>query len=67
MLKDSMEYLPIILPLLTLQLVLMITALIHLFKHPNVRRGNKVVWVIVVVFVNIFGPILYFLIGRGED
>ncbi|WP_246370020.1 PLDc N-terminal domain-containing protein [Mesobacillus zeae] len=45
----------------------MITALIHLFKHPNVRRGNKVVWVIVVVFVNIFGPILYFLIGRGED
>ncbi|MEQ8197941.1 MAG: PLDc N-terminal domain-containing protein [Clostridiaceae bacterium] len=45
----------------------MITALIHVLRHPAVRIGNKTLWIIIIVFVNIIGPILYFLVGRCEE
>ncbi|MCJ7709208.1 MAG: ATP-binding cassette domain-containing protein [Chloroflexi bacterium] len=30
------------------------------------RGGNKGVWALIIVFVNLLGPILYFLVGRDE-
>lgn len=61
------EYLPFLLPLLIAQLVLAITALVHVLKHPRYRFGNKVMWVLIVLFINIIGPIVYFTFGRGEE
>jgi ABC-2 type transport system ATP-binding protein len=31
-----------------------------------VRGGNKAVWAVIIVFINLIGPILYFLVGREE-
>ena len=62
-----MEYLPILLPLLVLQLGLAIFALVHVLRHPHYRFGNKVLWIILVCFVSIIGPVVYFVWGRGED
>jgi hypothetical protein len=31
-----------------------------------VKGGSKVVWALVIIFVNLIGPILYFLVGREE-
>ena len=58
-----------ILPLLLLipVLLLMIPALIHIFRHPNYRFGNRLLWVLIVLFISIIGPVLYFVIGRSED
>lgn len=61
------EYLPFLIPLLAVQLVLMITALVHIFRHNSYRFGNRILWVIITVVINTLGPILYFTIGRGEE
>lgn len=67
MLDTLSKNLPILLPLFILQLILMVTALVHILRHDTVRIGNKPLWIIIVIFVNIIGPILYFLFGKGEE
>ena len=62
-----MNQLPLLLPLIILQFILAITALVHVLRHPNYIFGNKVIWVLVVLFVQFIGPIFYFVFGRGEE
>ncbi len=62
-----MEYLPVLLPVMVIELVLMVTALVHVLRHPNYRFGNKVLWIVVVVLIQIIGPVVYFVFGRGEE
>ena len=40
--------LALLLPVIILEFILAITALIHVIKHPNYRFGNKAIWIIVV-------------------
>lgn len=61
-----MEYLPILIPIIILELSLTIAALIHIFRHNTYRVGNRTIWVI-VSFIQIIGPVVYFVYGRGED
>ncbi len=57
----------LIVPLIVLQLGLMVVAVVDLLRDERkVRGGNKGVWAVVIVFVNLIGPILYFLVGREE-
>lgn len=60
------EYLPFLVPLVLVQLALMATALIDLFRRPR-TKGPKWMWALVIVFINLIGPIVYFLIGREEQ
>ena len=54
-------------PIVIIQLGLMIAALFDLEKEERRGRGgSKLVWALVIVFVNIFGPIIYFIAGREE-
>lgn len=62
-----MEYLPFLLPLILIELVLALTALIHVLRHPHYKFGNKAVWILVVLFFQIIGPVIYFVFGRGEE
>jgi hypothetical protein len=64
---EIMEYLPFLMPIIIIELILMLTALVHVLKHKNYRFGNRVIWIIIVVCLQIIGPILYFTIGRGEE
>jgi len=61
------EYLPFLIPIILLELALAITALVHVLKHPNYRFGNKIMWVIIVCCIQIIGPVIYFVFGRGEE
>lgn len=65
--EQIIDYLPFLIPILILELILAITALVHMLKHPNYRFGNKIFWIIIVLLVQIIGPILYFVFGRGEE
>ena len=65
--KDIAAYLPFLIPIAIIELTLAVTALIHVLHHKNYRFGNRVFWVIVVLVVEIIGPILYFTIGKGDD
>jgi hypothetical protein len=65
--SEIMEYLPFLIPIIIIELTLMLTALIHVLKHKNYRFGNRIIWIIIVVCLQIIGPILYFTVGRGEE
>ena len=59
------QFLPFLIPIILLQLVLLVVALLDLARRER-TRGPKWVWVLVIVFVNIIGPILYLMLGRDE-
>lgn len=57
----------LLVPIIVIQIGLMIAALIDLERDERrVRGGNKLVWALVIVFVNLLGPIVYFVAGREE-
>ncbi|GHV32395.1 hypothetical protein FACS18949_03170 [Clostridia bacterium] len=60
------QYLPFLIPLIVIELGLTVAALIHIFTHKTYRKGNRVLWVI-LSFVQIIGPVLYFVIGRSDE
>ncbi|PKO03673.1 MAG: transcriptional regulator [Chloroflexi bacterium HGW-Chloroflexi-5] len=60
-----LKYLPLLIPIALLQFGLMIAALVDVVRREK-TKGPKWVWIIVVVFINLFGPIVYFIFGRDE-
>lgn len=60
------KLLPLLIPLFVLQLALMIAALVDLIKREK-TKGPKWMWVIIIVFINMIGPIIYFVVGREEE
>ncbi len=57
----------LIVPLVVVELAMLILAVVDLLREDRrVRGGNKGVWAVIIVFVNLIGPILYFLVGREE-
>jgi len=65
-LETLKRYQPLLIPIALLELVLMVAALIDLVKREH-TRGPKWMWILIVVLVNIIGPIVYFLVGRQEE
>ncbi len=65
--NDLMTNLPLLLPLILIQLALAVTALIHVLRHPHYRFGSRPLWIVIVLLVQFIGPALYFFVGRGED
>lgn len=61
------EYLPFLIPIIIIELVLMITALIHVLRHDSYKILNKPVWIVIVVFIQIIGPVIYFVFGRSDE
>ena len=54
----------VIIPLLIIQLVLCITALVSVVKK-DVPGADKLLWVLIIIFVTTIGPILYFAVGSN--
>ncbi|MCL2562470.1 MAG: PLD nuclease N-terminal domain-containing protein [Oscillospiraceae bacterium] len=59
-----MEWIWIILPLFILQLVLFIAALVSILRK-DVTGTEKLPWILLSLFANTFGPIIYFIFGSG--
>ncbi len=64
---DLAQLLPLLIPVVLLELGLLVWALLDIIRRKRVKGGNKVVWILVVVLINVIGPIVYFLFGREED
>ena len=57
----------LLLPLVLLQLGLLVYAIVDLLREErHVRGGSKGMWAVIIVFVNLVGPLLYLLIGRVD-
>jgi hypothetical protein len=63
--NELRELLPLIWPVIVIQVGLMIFALLDLSRRRE-TRGPKWAWALVIIFVNIIGPIVYFVIGRED-
>ena len=60
------QYLPYLIQVIVIQLGLLVFALLDLLKRQR-TRGPKWMWIIIIIFVNIFGPVAYLLFGREES
>ena len=61
------EYLPVLLPLIILQLGLAVYTVVDVWRHPHYKRGSKLLWTLVGALLSFIGPILYFSLGKGEE
>jgi hypothetical protein len=66
-LPDLTPFIPFLIPVAVIELGLLIAALVSILRHKTYRAGNRVLWIVLVIVLNIIGPILYFAIGRGEE
>lgn len=64
--EELMRLLPLIAPLVIIQLGLLVAALVDLIRRQT-TRGPKWAWGIAIVVFSILGPLAYFIFGRGEE
>ena len=65
--SEVIDILKMLWPLLLLQILILLWAIIDLIKRSNVRHLPKWAWILIVIFINLFGPIAYLVFGRGEE
>ncbi len=61
-----LKYLPFLIPIVILELVLAVVALVDLVRRER-TRGPKWLWVPLIVLVQFIGPILYLVLGREQE
>lgn len=61
------EILPLLIPILMIDIALAAAAVVHILKHPHYRFGNKAMWLVIAVILLLFGPVIYFIFGKGEN
>jgi hypothetical protein len=60
--------LPFLIPLIILEIILLAVSLRHILTHEHYKRGNRTLWIIVVIVgMEFWGPILYFLLGKEDS
>ena len=61
------ELLPFLIPLAIVEFALLGYTLYHILTHKNFKRGNRTLWLVVVIIgMELIGPILYFLLGKED-
>lgn len=64
--EELSRYIPFLIPVILLQLVLLGVALLDLARRER-TRGPKIVWLVVILAINLIGPIIYLIFGREEE
>ena len=64
-LSSITKMLPLIIPIVLLLLGLQIFALVDVARREK-TKGPKWIWVLVIVFGEILGSVIYFIFGRDE-
>ena len=65
--NEIKEFLPFLIPLAVAEFLLLGITIRHILTHDNYRRGNRVLWLVVVIIgMEFIGPILYFLLGKED-
>lgn len=67
-LKQLLEFLPFLIPLVIAEFALFGYTLHHILTHNTYKRGTRAIWLVVtIVFMNFIGPILYFILGKEDN
>lgn len=60
---STIELIKLFSPVIIIQLGLMVYCITNILKK-GVRSLNKGIWIAIVLFLNLIGPILYLLLGK---
>ena len=63
--EEMLRLLPIFVPIILLQLVLIITSLISILRK-QAPFDKKLIWLVVVLVVTLIGPVIYFSFGSKQ-
>jgi len=55
-----------LIPLVVVQLILQVVALVDVYRRETVTGGKKWIWVLVIIFGEIIGAALYLILGRKD-
>lgn len=61
------KMLPLLTPILLLDLALAVAAVVHILRHPHYRFGNKIMWLVIAIILLLFGPVICFVFGKGQE
>ena len=50
-----------------IEVILIVYALMDIFKNPNFNTNTKLLWVIIIVLIPILGSLLYLFWGRNQS
>ncbi|WP_409342488.1 PLD nuclease N-terminal domain-containing protein [Paenibacillus sp. MBLB4367] len=53
-------------PLIAIQFILMVTALVGCIRAER-TNGPKWMWALIIIFISLIGPVLFFTVGRRND
>ncbi len=56
-----------VIPVVLLNLVMVIWCISDWYKRKKFRLLDKKVWIFIILFIQLFGPLAYLLAGRGDD
>lgn len=60
------KYWSVLLPIVIREILLMIIALKDIWYRTQFKFANKIIWVLVIVLIQILGPILYLMIEKDR-
>ena len=63
---DYNEFVPLIIGLGIIHLLLVIFSIRDVLKYGRFMIIGKIIWIIIILYVVITGPVLYLFYGRGE-
>ncbi|MEA2015839.1 MAG: PLDc N-terminal domain-containing protein [Actinomycetota bacterium] len=63
---EFLKLLPLFIPVLIIEYGLMIFALVHAIRN-EVSYIPKWGWILIIVLINIIGPIIFLLVGRKKE
>ena len=55
-----------LLPLVLLAFVFWLWMLVHAITNRGVGDGEKIAWVLVILFLHFLGALIYFIVGRPK-
>lgn len=61
------EILKVVWPLIVIQLVVQIYAIIDIAKRKKTRNLTPAVWIVIIILGEILGAVIYLLTGRAEE
>ena len=50
-----------------IEFILIVYALLDIFKNPNFTLNTKLLWVLIIVLIPILGSLLYIFWGRNQS
>ena len=61
------EIFPLLISFFVIDVILVVAAVRHILRHSHYRFGNRAMWLVISLVILMFGPIIYFVFGRGEE